>query len=86
MATDVSSSVLRVDVQNGVGRLMLNRPEAANSLSVAMVDALAGALARLAQDQSLKALVLSAAGDRAFARALTSKSDAGSLWTKQGRF
>jgi methylglutaconyl-CoA hydratase len=65
MSTDAAAPVL-VDVRDGVGFLTLNRPAAANALSVALVRALAEALARLRHDAAVRAVVLTGAGERAF--------------------
>lgn len=51
--------------ERGVVALTLNRPQAFNALSEAMLAALQGTLAALAQDESVRAVVLGAAG-RAF--------------------
>ncbi len=51
--------------ERGVVALTLNRPQAFNSLSEAMLAALAEALAALAKDESVRVLVLGASG-RAF--------------------
>lgn len=53
--------LLRADL-GGVARLVLNRPEARNSLSFAMLGALADAFARIAEDVSVRVVVLAAAG------------------------
>jgi len=46
----------------GVVRLTLNRADAYNALSEGLLDALAGALARVAADESARVVVLAAAG------------------------
>lgn len=56
--------VLREDA-DGVATLTLNRPEKFNALSVALLTALRGELARLAEDNSVRVVVLAGAG-RAF--------------------
>ncbi len=54
---------LRLDSgENGVFTLTLARPEARNALSLAMLDALRDALAGIAADQSVRAVVLAADG------------------------
>ena len=61
--TEESDEVLtRVD--DGVGLIMLNRPKAINSLNQNMVDALSVVLARLENDDAVRAVVLSGAGER----------------------
>ena len=48
--------------ENGVVRLILNRPQAYNSLSTALMRQLLKELARLAADQSVKVIVIAGAG------------------------
>jgi len=54
--------LLRDDSAAGVTRLTLNRPEARNSLSFAMLGALQSALADIAADDRVRVVVLAAAG------------------------
>jgi enoyl-CoA hydratase/carnithine racemase len=65
MGTDAAAPVL-VDVRDGVALLTLNRPAAANALSVGLVEALGLALPRLADDPAVRAVIVTGAGDRAF--------------------
>jgi len=51
-------------VEGGIGFITLNRPKAINSLNQPMVDALRALLARWADDDAVRAVVLSGAGDR----------------------
>lgn len=61
--TGESDEVLaRVD--SGVGLLTLNRPQAINSLTLPMVTAMTTALSTWADDPSVRAVVLSGAGER----------------------
>ena len=61
--TEESDEVLtRVD--NGVGLITLNRPKAINSLNQTMVDALSPVLTRWENDDAVRAVVLSGAGER----------------------
>ncbi|CAJ1494866.1 enoyl-CoA hydratase/isomerase family protein [[Mycobacterium] kokjensenii] len=61
--TDESDDVLaRVD--NGIGRLTLNRPKAINSLNYPMVTAMTAALTAWADDPGIAAVVLDGAGER----------------------
>lgn len=55
-----------VETRAGVAFVTLNRPTAANSLSRALVDGLGKALAALADDGAVRAVVLTGAGPRAF--------------------
>ncbi|BBX23633.1 3-hydroxyisobutyryl-CoA hydrolase [Mycolicibacter terrae] len=51
-------------VENGVGLLTLNRPQAINSLNLPMVAAMTAALTAWADDPAVTAVVLSGAGER----------------------
>lgn len=59
------TDVLTIDRADGVATLTLNRPESMNSLSVELKQALVTAVADLAADDSVRAVVLTGAG-RAF--------------------
>jgi enoyl-CoA hydratase/carnithine racemase len=61
MEGDARSLLLRRD-EGGVATLTLNRPEARNALSVAMMTAIEGSLDAIARDPSVKAVVLAASG------------------------
>jgi enoyl-CoA hydratase len=52
---------------NGVALLVMDRPEVLNALNFAQVEAIADALEALDRDASCRAVVLTGAGDRAFA-------------------
>ncbi|WP_099022520.1 enoyl-CoA hydratase/isomerase family protein [Mycolicibacterium palauense] len=58
------SDEILTHVDNGVGIITLNRPKAINSLTQAMVDALAEVLPRWADDDDIRAVVLTGAGER----------------------
>lgn len=49
-----------------IASITLNRPEAANALNTALARELREALQRVAQDQDVRALIVTGAGDRAF--------------------
>ena len=52
-----------LEVHDGtIATLTLNRPEARNSLSLAMLDALHDAIKRLSEDSLIKVVILSANG------------------------
>jgi enoyl-CoA hydratase len=55
-----------LDVQNGLGRIRLNRPKALNSLDLDMVHLIAPQLAEWAADPAVGAVLIDGAGDRAF--------------------
>jgi enoyl-CoA hydratase/carnithine racemase len=58
----MNAQTLRVDVQDGVATLTLNRPEAKNALSPLMADELSAALRALGVDDAVRAVVLTGAG------------------------
>ena len=53
-----------VTVDRGVGLITLNRPQAINSLTHPMVNALSRVLARWATDDEVNAVVVTGAGER----------------------
>lgn len=65
MTADCNDIVL-LRVQVGVAELTLNRPQAGNSLSCELVQAMRTHLDALAADQSIKVIVLVGAGGRIF--------------------
>ena len=50
------------DIGGGIGVITLDRPEAANAMTVPMVDALRAELARIEADRSIRVVVLAAHG------------------------
>jgi 2-(1,2-epoxy-1,2-dihydrophenyl)acetyl-CoA isomerase len=60
----VSDAPVLLDVTDGVARLTLNRPDAANAIDVALARALEEATATIAQDTSVRAVLLTGAGKR----------------------
>ena len=60
--TDVSTSLVLAADDAGVRTLTLNRPEARNALSMALMQALTEALAAAGADPAVKVVVLAAAG------------------------
>jgi enoyl-CoA hydratase len=52
---------------DGIGRLTLNRPQARNALTFGMYQGLIDHCARIEADASIKALIITGAGDKAFA-------------------
>ena len=54
------------DVLAGIATLTLNRPEKLNAINYAMADRLLGLLDELEADRSVRALIVTGAGDRAF--------------------
>ncbi len=62
MADSMSPLVLREHDARGVVKLTLNRPQAFNALSEAMLAALQDEIERIARDESARVVVLAAAG------------------------
>ena len=54
-------------VQDGIGHVTFNRPQARNAMTFAMYDRLATICTEAGQDPSMRALVLTGAGEKAFA-------------------
>jgi enoyl-CoA hydratase/carnithine racemase len=61
-AAATAGSILLREDRDGIAVLTLNRPETRNSLSEAMVGALSEALAAIADDRSVRAVILAANG------------------------
>ena len=61
------SQELLYEVDDGVGRITFNRPEARNALTFRMYERLEEVLQQAEKDASIKALVLTGAGEQAFA-------------------
>jgi len=58
---------LLYEVRDGIAHVTFNRPQARNALTFGMYERLAAVCAEVDADRSIKALVLTGAGDRAFA-------------------
>jgi enoyl-CoA hydratase/carnithine racemase len=65
-APDATRTILERSLKGSVLTLTLNRPEAGNSLSTAMIAALQSALDDIAADASVHAVVLAGAGGKVF--------------------
>lgn len=63
----MSGDVLLVERQGAVLRLTINRPKQRNALRLDLLDALGRTLADNVGDESLRCVVITGAGDRAFA-------------------
>ena len=61
-----SASEVAVEVDRGVARVVLNRPDRLNALSTAVFDQLIQVFAELDRSQDVRVVCLAAAGDRAF--------------------
>ena len=66
-------SLVLISRDDGVATVTLNRPEAMNALSRALRADLAAAMTELAADQTIRAIVLTGAGERAFTAGLDLK-------------
>jgi len=53
-------------VEKGIATLTFNRPEAMNALNMALIAELSGLLDDIARDESIRVLILTGAGDKAF--------------------
>lgn len=71
------SDLVRVTRDGHVVTVMLNRPEAANSFSRAMLDAFASAVDALGGDGDARAVVVTAAGEKVFSAGADLKERAG---------
>src|ERR1700716_1144938 len=58
---------LLYEVRDGIGRITFNRPKARNSLTFNMYERLAEICESAGKDRALKVLILTGAGDKAFA-------------------
>ncbi len=56
------SDLVLIDITDGVARLTLNRPDAANAIDVPMADAIMEAAVTVAEDSSVRAVVLTGNG------------------------
>src|ERR1700751_1434335 len=54
-------------VEDGIARMTFNRPQARNALTFAMYERMAAICEGINADRSIKALILTGAGDKAFA-------------------
>ncbi|WP_346914994.1 enoyl-CoA hydratase/isomerase family protein [uncultured Roseibium sp.] len=62
-----SSEELIYEVRDGIGRITLNRPQARNALTFDMYERLAEVCSTVPSDRSVKAIIVTGAGDKAFA-------------------
>src|SRR6516162_7627615 len=66
VAQDTSQDIL-YELNDGIGRVTFNRPQARNAFTFAMYERLAAICDEANRDRSIKVLVLQGAGDKAFA-------------------
>jgi hypothetical protein len=62
-----TSEDLLYSVEDGIARLTFNRPQARNALTFAMYEQMATICEAINADRSIKALIMTGAGDKAFA-------------------
>ena len=56
-----------VDIAEGIAVVTLNRPQALNAFNSEQLDLLGAAFHALGQDRTVRVVILTGAGDRAFA-------------------
>lgn len=66
LRTDGDYETVRFSVDSGLARLTLNRPEKLNSLNFALISEVVDALSFCARSDSVRAVLLDAAGEKAF--------------------
>ena len=66
-APTTTNEDLLYSVQDGIARITFNRPQARNALTFAMYERMAEICIEINTDRSIKALILTGAGDKAFA-------------------
>jgi len=67
MAATATGQDLLYEVRDGIARVTFNRPQARNALTFAMYERLAQACEEANKDRSIKAMLLTGAGEKAFA-------------------
>ena len=66
-APTTANEDLLYSVTDGIARITFNRPQARNALTFAMYERMAEICQEINADRSIKALILTGAGDKAFA-------------------
>ena len=69
------------DVDGGVARVTINRPERRNAMSYGVMQGLRDAVDTAKQDESVRVVILTGAGDRAFCAG----ADLGGIARERGR-
>ena len=59
-------SEVEYELQNGIARLTINRPERRNAMSFGVMRSLSDSLQRIADDETARVVILTGAGDKAF--------------------
>ncbi|WP_163856720.1 enoyl-CoA hydratase [Paenibacillus elgii] len=73
----MEKTVLATSIGNGIVLITLNRPEAANALSIKMLEELRAAAAACQFDRSVRCIVITGAGEKAFCAGADLKERAG---------
>lgn len=60
------SDTVLIEISAGIALLTLNRPEKLNALNYELIDRLLALLDRVETDETVQAVILTGAGDRAF--------------------
>jgi len=63
----IATEDLLYDVKDGIGRVTFNRPQARNAMTFAMYERLADICARVGENLEVRALIVTGAGEKAFA-------------------
>src|SRR3569832_1939471 len=66
-APATASEDLIYKIEDGIARMTFNRPQARNALTFAMYEQMAAICESFYADRSIKALIITGAGDKAFA-------------------
>lgn len=74
-----AASTLRVERDGPIATLTIDRPAKLNALDYATIDALAAALDTIEADDTLRAVILTGAGERAFSAGADITDLAGSM-------
>ncbi|MFC6755451.1 MULTISPECIES: 3-hydroxyacyl-CoA dehydrogenase/enoyl-CoA hydratase family protein [Haloarcula] len=83
--SEVSYDTINVDVLDGhVGHIELDRPHRMNTVSAEMLDELADAIDQLDEDDDVRSILLTGAGDRAFSAGADVQSAATNATTLDG--
>jgi len=83
--SEVSYDTISVEVLDGhVGHIELDRPHRMNTVSAEMLDELAAAIDQLDEDDDVRAILLTGAGDRAFSAGADVQSAATNATTLDG--
>lgn len=67
LPTSSGDDELLYEVHDGIARITFNRPQARNALTFAMYERMAAICEEVNQDRSIKAMILTGAGEKAFA-------------------